>query len=84
MRTCGYCGHTVNDDSSFCPKCGKALIASEFSQAEILAQIKKKRRDLRIKISAGIGAMMGIGICAIQTNTADMIFHSLTSFIVYL
>lgn len=84
MRTCGYCGYSVSDEvASFCPKCGKKLLASTLKLEDIHSQIKKRRRNLRIGISAGVGALLGLGTCAIQTNTSDMVFHSITNFIIY-
>lgn len=84
MRTCGYCGYSVSDENAvFCPKCGKNLIAPSTDKNDVLSQINKSRRNTRIKISAGIGTIMGIGICAIQTNIADMFFHTIISFIFY-
>lgn len=84
MRTCGYCGYSVSDEvASYCPKCGKSLLAPTMDHKDILSEKKRQRRNLRIGISAGVGALLGLGTCAIQTNTTDMIYHSITNFIIY-
>lgn len=84
MRTCGYCGYSVSDEvAMYCPKCGKKLLDPIMKHEDIHSQIKKQRRNLRIGISAGVGALLGLGTCAIQTNTPDMVFHSITNFVIY-